>query len=660
MTQKYLGFDFETRSECDLKTAGAFEYAKHPSTEVLCVAWRIGTKEELAEKPTRCWNVKLNPDAPKQLDLVKYLNDPDILLFCHNANFEQVITEFVLPKHVVGLKPIPLSRWICTAALAATHALPRSLDGATSALELPHLKDAEGVKLVKRHCIPQRITKKQKTIWNDDPAGLERLALYCARDVTAHTHLFLRLPPLTPTERRVWLLNQKINRRGVHIDRELAKAVTRMMVVETSALRRKAVELTGGIEPTQNAEIKRWCARKGVSLPNMQKKTIDDAITSGLVEGLIKQVLLIRQSASKTSTGKYAAFLARTKFDSILRDFVMYHGASTGRDTARGPQVHNQPRGTLGELYELAVEIVMTGDLEWVRALLGDPMSAFSSLLRAVITARPGLTLYSGDFNAIEARVVFWLAGHAVGLKMFTEQGRDPYREMAATIYTKKLKDVIPDEREVGKRAILGAGFGMGAPKFAMTCKQFGMPVTDQLAKRAIGAYRKQHQLVPALWKNLERAAIEATRNPGKRYTVNKTSWFVRNEFLYCELPSGRRIAYFRPSIRSELKWDAEHETLYHWGENPKTKKWENAGTYGGRLTENVVQAVARDVMVEAQLRAEDAGFNALFSVHDELVNECKRTNRLAEFEAIMAESPEWAEGLPIRVKAWEGIRYKK
>jgi DNA polymerase len=658
-SQLYLCLDYESRSECDLKKVGAAEYARHPSTEILCVAWRTGTRETLAKETTHILDIKLRPHDIKRKLLVDLLNNPHIGIVAHNAGFEQVITEFVLGKHVTGLKPVARSRWICTAALAATHALPRNLEGACSVLGLEHQKDPEGRKLIRRHCVPQKITKTQTRKWNDDPRSLERLSLYCARDVTAMAGLFLRLPPLTPTERAVWELNQLINLRGLFVDRPLVATILKMIEVETESLISEAWSITGGIYPTQNAQIRKWCALNGAVLPNTQKKTIDDAIESGLVSGLVARVLQIRQSVSKTSTGKYAAFEQRSASGSRLRDLVMYHGASTGRDTGTGVQPHNLPRGTLGDLYDLAVDVVMTGDLEWVRALLGDPMSAFSSLLRAVIRATPGLTLYCGDFNAIEARVVFWLAGHQRGLDLFTG-GRDPYREMAARIYSKQVKYVTDEERALGKSVILGCGFGMGAAKFEMTCKNNHIPITTELAELAVQTYRTTNAPVPQLWKNLERAAIAATRNPGKRYAINRTTWFVRDDFLYCELPSGRRLAYYEPIIKIEATtWGHEREVLYHGSVNPKTKQWESTGTYGGKLCENVTQAVARDIMVEAQLRTHAAGYIALISVHDELLNE-RTAGTIEEFEALMTQLPSWAKDLPIKVKAWSGVRYRK
>lgn len=635
---------------------GAYEYAVHPSTRVRCVAWKLGTRKELRRAKTKVWRAHTGEPLPQEL--IDSLLDSSVRLVAHNAGFEQVITTHVLPKHcAVAFAQIPVSRWHCTAAMAATHALPRDLERACLVLKLSHKKNPRGKLLIQRHCIPRKPTKNNPSIWNNDVDGLDELAAYCVDDVDAETELFLNLPPLIPSEREVWQLNQRINLRGVYVDRMLVKAALRMIRFESKDLNARALEITKGIRPTQRVEIQKVLVWLGCNLPNLQAKTVSDAIESGLATGLARELLEIRQAISKTSTAKYMAFWLRSASDGRLRDLQLYHGASTGREAGTGVQPHNFPRGTLDDV-DGAIEAIVSGDRAWVRALHGNVMSALSSCLRGCIQATPGHSLYCADFNAIEARVLFWMAKHNAGLTLFAS-GADPYREMATKIYNKPVANVTAAEREVGKRAILGCGFGMGHRKFAVTCKQFGMPVSDQLAQLAVSVYRKTHYPVPRFWSNLERAAIAAVKKPGARFTVNRTTWFVSGKFLYCELPSGRCLAYFRPTVRVEEKWGRPRATLYHFG--IENHQWVNRGTYGGKLVENVVQACARDLMVTAQLRTERAGYIPLISVHDELLAERKHgTGSLSEFEASMAELPEWAEGLAVKVKGWRDLRYRK
>lgn len=653
--QKYLIFDYETFSEANLKLVGAFEYAVHPSTEIICAAWKLGTRQEIrsGKAKTRQWCEIIGLGDSEELRAA--LTDNSILVVAHNAGFEKVIT-----KYVLGID-IPLSRWICTAAMAATHALPRNLEGACEVLNLPAKKNPEGKKLIQRHSKPRKPTKKDPSRRNVEPESLRRFSRYCADDVDATAGVFLALPLLSPGERAVWQLNQKINTRGIRVDRELIKVALKLIAEESRLLDQEMLRLTAGeIESARKTKaLMGWLYDNGARLPNLQKKTIEDALAAGLATGKAKRALEIRLAISKTSTAKYQAFEMRSRFDSRVRDLQLYHGASTGREAGTGIQPHNMPKPVIDDP-TAAIEDLKSGCLKWVRALHGDPLAALSSCLRGAIVATPRHEIFSADFNAIEARVLFWMAGHATGLALFTT-GADPYREQAAVIYTKELDEITSDEREVGKRALLGCGFGMGAIKFHSTCRQFGMEVTPELALRAVKAYRDTHHPVPRMWSNLERAAILAVMKK-KRYTVNRTSWFVEGKFLYCELPSGRRLAYFKPEVRFEpTPWGDKRPRLYFECMNSLTRKWGSESVYGGLLTENVVQATARDLMVFTQLTTAKAGYHPMFSVHDELNAERKKgQGSLEEFEKLMATLPPWAKGLPVKVKGWTGERYRK
>lgn len=331
MNQLALVLDYETRSEAELRDVGAWEYARHPSTRVLCAAWRFGTLSRLSELPTESWRAFEGEPMPKQLKAA--LTNPDVQVIAHNAGFENVIT-----RHVLGIK-VPLYRWHCTAAMSAALALPRSLEGACDALELPIRKDKEGKLLVRRHCKPRKPTKKNPSRWNDDPEGLERLLDYCRTDVEAEVGLYLNLPPLHPVERKVWQLDQRMNLRGITVDRPLVKSVLALIDQETERLDAETVTLTGGkLESTRKrAQLLTYVNRiaDGFHLNNLQAKTVADALACGMVSGTARRLLEIRQAISKTSTAKYLSFDERTASDGRLRDLLIYHGASTGRSTLR-------------------------------------------------------------------------------------------------------------------------------------------------------------------------------------------------------------------------------------------------------------------------------------------------------------------------------------
>lgn len=565
----YLVLDYETKSRAELKRCGIFEYAHDPSTRILCAAWKVIYPGEV--RKTKGAQKNFNP-------LIEYLIDPGYQIIAHNAAFERTITKVLL-----GID-VPIERWICTAAMAATHALPRKLEGACDALKLPIRKDPRGRLLIQRHCKPRRPSKNNPSEWNDDPQGLADLLSYCMTDVDAEWELFKALPPMPPTERKIWMLDQRANSEGVRVDRPLVQAAIKMIGEESETLKARALEITGGISASRRDAALKWLSENGAPLPNLQAKTITDAITAKMVTGRALEFLRLRSALTKTSLQKYPAFEIRTRTDSRVREFQVYHGAAPGRFAGAGIQTQNFPRGSVKDIDALCRDI-LTGDLDWMR-MLYFPLDALVSALRGCFLADPGQTLYCADYNAIEARAVFWLARHESGLQAFRD-GRDLYREMAARIYRVALKDVTPEQREVGKRVLLGAGYGLGHKKFAETCKLFGTPVTPELAETAIKTYREIHAPVVRLWRNMEDAAIMAVRKPVK-ISINRVKWFRKDRFLYCELPSGRRNAYCDPEIQFEkTPWGEKRPRLYFWGVNPRTKKWSREGTYGGALTEN-------------------------------------------------------------------------
>ncbi len=679
--QVYMVTDYESRSEADIGEVGAAEYARHPSTEILCVAWRIGTRYDLRSKPIKLWK----PHKPSPYgEFIRALLDPTMILVAHNSGFEQLITRHVLTRivHKPGLDSIPASRWLCTASLAAALALPRKLEGACDVLNLSVQKDKEGKRLIQRHCKPQKMTKKmleldalpdgytkcgQGQYWDESLEGLDRLGEYCCTDVAAETELFLTCPPLTETERKVWELDQKMNSRGVYCDRPLVETVLRLVDEETTNLKAEVQTMTSGFleSATQRAEVLSWLADEGLKLPDLQAKTVNDVLVSGVASGPAKRMLQIRQSISKTSTAKYLSFEQRTRSDSRLRDTLMYHGASTGRWAGAGVQVQNLPRPKIPhKVAENIIEGLAAGDtLEWVRGLYGDPMDAFSSCLRGVITATPGHTLYCADYSAIEARGAFWVAKHDAGLKAYID-GRNLYCEQATDIYGYAVdKNERPKEYFLGKKVILGAQYGLGWNKFMVSCHQDGLEISEDIAKKAIASYRSLHSPIPKLWSNLERAAMSAVENKGKKYTVNRTTWFVSGRFLFCELPSGRRLAFCGPEVRVERdKWNRNKPTLSHMGVDSLTKQWARQRTWGGVLTENVVSAICRDAMAEAMLRVDSNGYAPLITVHDEILAERPKSHGafLSDFEKLMSQVPTWATGFPIKVEGWCGERYRK
>jgi len=336
-SQVYMIIDYETYSEVDLKRCGAYEYSIHPSTEIICAAWRIGTRETLRTAKTQ----SCLPSQIHQLANAMRLAD---IVVAHNAYFENVITSGVL-----GVT-IPPERWLCTASLAAALALPRNLEGAAKALKLAVQKDMDGRRLILKWCKPRKPSKNNPKTRHDDPGELARLVEYCKQDVDTTVELFMNVPLLTPSERRVWELDQKINLRGFAVDRPLINTALRLIDEETTAINFKTQELTFGAltSATQRDGVLGFIESEGVYLPDLRKKTVEDALAGDLVPpGPARQMLEYRQAISKTSTAKYQAFERRSRHDSRVRDILLYHAASTGRWGGLGVQPQNLKRPKL-------------------------------------------------------------------------------------------------------------------------------------------------------------------------------------------------------------------------------------------------------------------------------------------------------------------------
>ena len=676
--QRFVVVDVESKSKLSLPDVGAYDYARHPSTRFICICWRSGTRDNIGKAKIFRWSPYF-PDAFDSLDeLIFALLDRENRLVAHNALFEQVMIRYVLPRYTSSenfrrlLRCIPIDRWECTAAGAAAMALPRDLRGACIALKLPVQKDDEGSRLIKKYCKPRKPTKNNPHIWHRKKRDILRLIEYCATDVRAQTGLFLALPPLTEREREVWKLDQEVNWRGIHVARPLVKKILGMISEESRSLQEQTAKLTKGAvtSTTKVKATKDWLEEHDCFLPNLQKKTIEDALAEMDLNPEARKLLEIRQAASMSSTAKYLGFWMRSSVDSTVRDILKYHGASTGRFTGAGLQVHNFPRGKIDDTWG-ACDLIRWSTLEELRLLYPNPMELFSSCLRSMIVPHPGNWFFGGDFSSIEVRVLFWLAGHDDGLDAYRE-GRDLYLELAAVIYGIKFEELkrrykeedaeAIEMREVAKRAVLGCGYGMGWKKFGMTCKQFGQAVSTRLAKKAVDAYRGTHEPVPQLWADVEAAAINAVKKPGKVFTAGRCLWWVEKNTLWCELPSGRRLAYYGPSLKMRpTPWGELRPCLYHWGVHPKTKQWVNDHTYGGKLVENITQAIARDIMVDSCLRVRRAGYKIALTVHDELLSERKKSRGSRDhFRALMSQTEKWSREIPIEVKAWDGPRYGK
>lgn len=681
-----LHWDCETRSTVDLRKAGVYVYAMHPSTEVLMIGFAID------DAPVRWFRPGDRSLAEADFRSALIVADK---VCAHNAAFERLmLTNILRPRF--GYRLVPLERWDCTAARAAIQSLPRSLEGALSALGAKVAKDMKGHALMLRMCRPRAYDEAGKPVWWEDQERIERLAAYMCTDVEGERALDRMLAPMTDAEREVWRLTERMNDRGVPADMDFVQRARWVAYEAADMLDARMKALTQGQVPkaTNVVALKRYVEGTfgidcGVGLkedddnetddgtgtgeqddapaPKLDKKRIADLLKDPNVPTLAKEVLAIRREAGKSSVKKYQALIERVNHDNHVRGNLVYHAASTGRYAGAGVQMQNMVRDVRKD-FDDANRALCTVPLEDFEARFGPPMTALSQMTRGFLAIPDDCDdeLWWADFSAVEARGVAWLAGCSTLVDLFARDGK-VYEETASLIYGVPAAQIGKDslERFVAKQVVLGSGYGMGWRKFIAHCDNFGVTVDDGLALRAISAYREGYHEIPALWQGIEMAAKDAVANPGTVTRYREISFRRDKGWLRMRLPSGRVIWYCRPrlvevendyGVRTVLEYDAV---------NPVTKRWGPERTWGGKLTENAVQGLCRDLLVRGKLRLEQEHYNPILSVHDEVI--CRVSQErvasgatLGKMIDILCEVPAWAAGFPLKAEGKTGRRYAK
>ncbi len=651
--------DMETRSEVLLPKCGVYRYAEDLSTDVLCVAVKVDDAE------TSLWINRAVIKLPSDSTHLRILTDEELdtimsqsgVLVAHNAAFERILWRDVMVDRY-GFGSIPFSRWKCTAAKAAALSLPRSLDGVCSALGLSPQKDDKGHRLMLKMCKPRKPSKNNPAKWFDSPEEFLRLCEYCISDVDAEHELDNTIRDLSDDEQQVWLLDQKINDRGIPVDVQSIDALIHKIGERESNLLQEISTLTEGyvISPRQTQKSKKWLLTKGVKIPDLTKETVKTTLERDLPTPA-KRFLEIRQSLSKSSVGKLAAMRRRVSADGYVRGTLLYHAASTGRWGGKGIQPHNYPRDsfdeqTVDELYYLTTEEI--------DAKYGCTFIAASKSLRGMIQATPWSRFLCADFSAIEARVLAWLANEESVLEDF-RNGLDPYKVAASDVFGVPYEDISSAQRFVGKTIVLACGYQGWVNAFRKMANDEVNLLSDKQIANHIAAWRKSRIKTTYLWAGLENAAIQAVKHK-KMFQCGRVFFTVQEGFLYCRLPSGRLIAYYNPVlVHGKDPWGRSKTTIHFKAVNSISRKWGNASTYGGKLTENIVQAIARDLLVYSMQECEKEGYHINLHVHDEAAPEVYGDQySLEEFKMLMSRTPGWAEGLPLACSGWEGRRYRK
>jgi len=715
--------DFETRSECDIKTSGSWRYSIDSTTEILCLAFRLPYWED---GRTGLWHpafpalgisdaLEEDDCAADVVELWRWI-EAGQLVEAHNAWFERGIwANILVPRY--GWPDIAHHQWRCSAAKAAAHALPRGLDGAGEALRLSVKKDDEGHALMLKVSKPRKALKAEITAWeNRHNAGVcqqckgkgtykrkpceacggagvfptplsdvppmptlwhesidlfERLWMYCRQDILAEEAVSTALPDLSDAETELYLLDQQINQRGFQLDEEAVGAALQLIEMETTRLNGQLAKLTKGAvtRGSQRARLQAWLQRFGLNLPDTQSATITEELARPDLHPFARRALEIMQDLGRSSTAKYERMRTWKCQDGRVRGGLLYHGAATGRWSGSGVQPHNFVRGTLKISQDALWEWLKTGDPQMIRSArddkgnaIGSVMLALANALRGAIRASDGCQLYVADYAAIEARVLLWLANDP-HIELF-RRGEDIYCSMASDIYARPVTKADAKERQLGKATILGCGYGMGFSKFVDTAGVYGVVITEEFSRQVVQTYRSKFYRVVDLWRDQEMAAIDATVS-GRPVACGRVRWLLDSRaarFLYAELPSGRRLAYPYPKVLQEKRFGRWAQQLTFEGVNSYNHQWQRQRTYGGMIVENLVQAIARDIMADALLRCEQSAlYRPVLSVHDELIAEADTgTGSVHEFESILSQPPSWGRDCPIAAEGWTGTRYRK
>jgi len=630
-----IHFDFETYSESDIRKTGAWQYAMHPTTEVQCMAYSIDD-----QKPV-LW-------LPKE-PIPDWVTDPKTELHAWNSFFEWVIW-----THVLKWPKVPIERWHDTAAQAAALALPRSLAGCGEALNIREdlQKNKRGNYLITKLCKPYR-GKRVK-----DEELFKELCEYCIQDVVAERKLSRVLKPLSDDEREIWILDQIINIRGVYVDLKNVKHATKLIDIITEELNQEIKEITDGEleDVSKRQKVLDYCSRLGYPLAKYDKKYLEERLDNNGIPPTIKRIIQIRQQLGKTSTKKYESLETLTDPNSRVHGLLMYHGASTGRWAGKHFQPQNLPRPSFSDI-ETCINLFRMEDPEILSLLYDDPMEALSSCVRGMITAPPGKTLMVADYSAIEARVLAWLAGQDDVTKVFKGHGKI-YEHTASQIYNKDIIEISKNERFLGKVATLALGYQGGKRAFQAMAKNYSVDINEEVAARVVEDWRSANQKITSFWNNIERAAIATVQNPCKPQLYRGIRFSCHHGFLFCQLPSKRQIAYYDPQLSEGMYGKTQ---LTYMGTNSLTKKWERIGTYGGKLTENIVQGVARCLLANAMLNIEKKNYEIVLTIHDEIIAEVDQNfGSIEEFEFLMEQLPEWAQGLPLKAEGYSCERYQK
>lgn len=660
----HLSIDLETYSDVNLKKAGLYRYVQSPAFEILLFAY------SLDGAPTQVVDMAQGEKIP--LEVVHALTDPQCLKHAYNAAFEW----YCLSKYMGA--QLPPSQWRDTMLHGLYSGYTAGLDATGRALGIPEDKQklATGKALIRYFCVPCKPTKsnggRTRNYPHHDPEKWELFKTYNGQDVVAEMEIERRLSvfPVPDFVQKQWETDLLINARGVAVDMDFCEGALELGETIRAQLTDEAVQLSGLQNPNSVKQLARWLsAETGDDITSLRKETIKELLGRDNADH-IQRMLEIRQELGKTSTKKYDAIEAAVCDDGRVRGLLQFYGANrTGRWAGRLVQVQNLPR-TYTEPLEFARELVKGRKLDALRTVYGSPNDTLSQLIRTAFVAAPGNVLIDADFSAIEARVISWLADEEWRLEVFRTHGKI-YEASASQMFgvpLERIKKGNPEYslRQRGKVAELALGYQGGVPAMRqMDTGKLLADLPDEEIKDIVDKWRNTNPKIRNLWYSFNDAAIRVIQNGGslrvRCCTFARECDCIRGTTcMTISLPSGRKLYYVEPSV-GENRWGGP--SITYMGVNDKNK-WSRIETYGGKLVENVVQAIARDCLAQAIEHLEAAGLPVVFHIHDEVVIDTAAfdTNdaMLDKVVKIMSAPIPWAGGLPLGADGWVGVFFKK
>lgn len=640
-----LSIDVETYSGADLSKCGVYKYSESPDFEIMLFSYSVDGS------PVKTVDIVSGERLPEEI--IKALIDPAIMKWAFNAQFERVCLSRYLGQ---GLTP---DSWRCTMVWAAYMGLPLSLEGAGVVLGLEKQKLKEGKDLIRYFSMPCKPSNtnggRTRNLPGDAPDKWAQFKAYNARDVETEVAIQERLQkfPVPMEEWRNYVLDQKINDRGICLDMALVYEAIRCNEQARAELTTAMRALTQVDNPNSVAQMKAWLAENGLETDTLGKAAVKELLKTAPEP--LGQVLALRQALAKSSVKKYTTMTSAVSKDGRARGLLQFYGANrTGRWAGRLIQVQNLPQNHLPDL-AAARSLVKLGNFAALDMLYSSVPEVLSELIRTAFVPRCGLQFLVADFSAIEARVIAWLAGETWRNEVFASHGKI-YEASASQMFHVPIEEITKGSplRQKGKIAELALGYGgsVGALK-AMGALEMG--VGEEELQPLVKAWRAANPNIVQLWWDVDQSAMTAVRERTSADT-HGIHFECKSGMLFIILPSGRQLSYVKPRI-GENRFGNECVTYEGVG---STKKWERIETYGPKLVENIVQAISRDLLCHAMRRLDGEDFSIVMSVHDEVVLEVENSVFLEDVCRLMAEIPPWAKGLLLRADGFMCPFYKK